>query len=93
MSEETRRQVEAAASVLKDAGAKAVYVFGSVGEGSDTDDSDIDLAVSGLPAEGYFHAIGEAMMAVSRPIDVIDLDESNPFTEYLRKKGKLLRVA
>jgi hypothetical protein len=32
-------------------------------------------------------------MAVSRPIDVIDLDDPNPFTDYLRRKGKLVRVA
>lgn len=93
MTEETRKEVEKAAGILIDAGAKAVYVFGSVAEGTDTPDSDLDLAVSGLPPEGFFHAVGEAILAALRPIDVIDLDDRNPFTEYLEKKGKLLRVA
>ena len=93
MTEDTRKGIEEAARVLLDAGAKEVYVFGSAAEGTDTDDSDIDLAVSGLPPEGFFHAIGEAVMAVSRPIDVIDLDDPSPFTDYLRRKGKLVRVA
>jgi predicted nucleotidyltransferase len=93
MTEETRKGVEEATRVLLDASAEAVYVFGSAAEGTDRDDSDIDLAVSGLPPEGFFHAVGEAVMAVSRPIGVIDLDESNPFTEYLHRKGKLVRVA
>lgn len=93
MNEETRKEVEKAAEVLIDAGAKAVYVFGSVAEGTDAPDSDLDLAVSGLPPEKYFRAIGDAIMAVSRRIDVIDLDHPNPFTQYLERKGKLLRVA
>ena len=93
MTEDTRKGIEEAARVLLDAGAKEVYVFGSAAEGTDTDDSDIDLAVSGLPPKGFFHAVGEAVMAVSRPIDVIDLDDPNPFTDYLRRKGKLVRVA
>lgn len=93
MTEETREQVNRAAEVLKEAGATAVYLFGSVAEGRDTPDSDLDLAVSGIPPRQFFRAIGNAMMAVSRNIDVIDLDHQDPFTEFLEKEGKLLRVA
>ncbi len=93
VTDETKRQIDAAAEVLKRAGATAVYVFGSAAEGTDTADSDLDLAVSGLPPAGFFHAVGEATMAVARPIDVIDLDEPSAFTDYLERKGRLLRVA
>lgn len=93
MTEETRRQIKIAADILIGAGAQAVYVFGSSAEGTETDASDIDLAVSGLPPEKFFHAWGEATTAVRRPLDVVDLDESNPFTEYLQRKGNLQRVA
>lgn len=70
-----------------------MYVFGSAAAGTDTADSDLDLAVSGLPPEGFFHAVGEATMAIVRPIDVVDLDEPSAFTDYLARKGRLLRVA
>jgi len=93
MPHDTHEAIKQAADALLRSGAKEVYVFGSAAEGTDTPESDIDLAVSGLPPEGFFHAVGEATMAVSRPIDVIDLDDPNPFTEYLQRKGKLLRVA
>ena len=93
MTEETRRDIDKAAEVLKEAGAKEIYLFGSVADGTDTANSDLDFAVRGLPPKKFFRAIGEAMMAVSRPIDVIDLDHPNPFTDYLERKGELLRVA
>lgn len=87
MTEETRKDIE------KAAGTKAVYIFGSVAEGTDTASSDLDFAVSGLPPKKFFRAIGEAALAIHQQIDVVDLDEPNPFTDYLREKGKLLRVA
>jgi predicted nucleotidyltransferase len=93
MTEETKRQIKIAADILIEAGAEAVYVFGSSVEGTETDASDIDLAVSGLPPEKFFHAWGQATMAAHRPLDVVDLDEDNPFTEYLVRKGNLQRVA
>ena len=51
------------------------------------------FTVAGLPAETFFRAMGEAASRVERPIDLVDLDEKTIFTEYLRKKGKLHRVA
>lgn len=79
--------------MLKEAGATAVYLFGSVAEGRDTADSDLDFAVSGIPPRKFFRAVGVAALAIRRQIDVIDLDEPNLFTDYLREEGKLLRVA
>ena len=54
--------------------------------------SDIDMAVSGLPPEVFFRAMAKASRALGRPIDLIDLDEDNPFTRYLKKDGELQRV-
>jgi hypothetical protein len=36
--------------------------------------------------------MAKASRALGRPIDLIDLDEDNPFTRYLKKEGKLERV-
>lgn len=93
MTDETKQLIERAAAVLRAAGAREVYVFGSVLTGQIREGSDIDMAVSGLPPEVFFRAMGQAHSILGRPLDLIDLDEHNLFTEYLRKKGKLHRVA
>jgi len=36
--------------------------------------------------------MGKASRALGRPVDLIDLDEENPFTRYLKSKRDLLRV-
>jgi predicted nucleotidyltransferase len=93
MTEELKSAIERAAAALKAFGAKEVYVFGSAATGTMHEDSDIDLAVSGLPPEVFFKAMGAASDVLKRPFDLLDLDDDNLFTEYLKKKGKLLRVA
>ena len=85
--------VKEAARVLKQYGAKEVYLFGSAANGTLREDSDIDLAVSGLPPEKFFEAMAEAQRLLGQPLDLIDLDEDNLFTKYLKTKGKLRRVA
>ncbi len=83
---------EKAVAALKAAGAREVYVFGSASKGKLRPDSDVDLAVSGLPSEVFFPAMARASRALGRPIDLVDLDEDNPFTRYLKNEGELLRV-
>ena len=93
MDEQLRVVLDQAVAVLKSAGAREIYVFGSAAGGTLREHSDLDLAVSGLPPERFFKALGGAMMAAKCPIDLIDLDEESPFGEYLKTHGKLQRVA
>lgn len=82
------------AEILRAAGAKAVYVFGSAAAGRMHEDSDVDLAVSGLPPRGYIPAKVEVGNLFGRSVDLIDLDLETPFTSYLKNKaGALRRVA
>ena len=92
MDECTRRDVELAVRILRKEGAREVYVFGSAAEGDLRPGSDIDLAVRGLPPERFFPAMGEVGFAVSRPIDLVDLDSSADFADFLSHEGKLRRV-
>jgi len=93
MEDQCSELIKNVANILKRYGAREVYLFGSASTGNVREDSDIDLAISGLPPEKYFPAFSEAQRLLERPLDLIDLDTSTLFTEYLKKKGKLRRVA
>lgn len=93
MDEELRKAIARAAAVLKGLGAREVYVFGSAATGTLRARSDVDLAVSGLPDGVFFRAMADAADALGRELDLINLDDDNPFTRYLREEGELQRVA
>jgi predicted nucleotidyltransferase len=86
------RESIAAAAALKSAGAREVYLFGSAAKGTLREDSDVDLAVSGLPPQVFFYAMEAAHDALKRPLDLVDLDQDNAFTRYLKRKGEMVRV-
>ncbi len=92
MKEAINEDIEKAVTILKKFGAKKVYLFGSLAEDRNTEDSDIDLAVSGLPETVFLKVGGHIMLELKRNIDLIDIDEVNPFTSYLKEKGKLVHV-
>ncbi len=92
MDEHVERDISLATRILKAAGATEIYVFGSAATGRMRPESDIDLAVRGLAPEHYFRVGGQVMLAVSRPVDILDLDSPSPFTEFLERKGRLRRV-
>ena len=92
MTEDLKGLVDKAASALTAVGAKEVYVFGSACKGKMRPNSDVDMAVSGLPPAVFFRAMAAAHDALGRPLDLVDLDDDNEFTRYLKSKGELLRV-
>lgn len=92
MTDKLKEQIERATKALKTRGASAVYLFGSAATDTMRENSDLDFAVSGLPPEVFFRAMGEAEDAAETTLDLVDLDEENAFTRYLKRKGKLKRV-
>ena len=58
----TKLLIQRAAEELKAAGAREVYVFGSVAKGTSDLGSDLDLAVSGLPP-AVFYRLGARLRA------------------------------
>jgi len=96
MSNMTIREQEAvskAAKLFIRLGASEVFVFGSAVKGQLRPNSDIDMAVSGLPALVYFSAISQASDLIGRPVDLVDLDDDSGLVRYLRGSGELVRVA
>jgi predicted nucleotidyltransferase len=86
------RELESAVRILKELGAKEVFVFGSQASGKARDDSDLDIAVSGLPPENFFKALAILIFDLNHPVHLIDLDEPSLFTSYLRSKGEMVSV-
>ena len=87
-----KEAVLAAANLLRSMGASQVFVFGSLVRGEVRPDSDIDMAVSGLPAKVYFSAISRASDILGRPVDLVDLDDDTPLVRHLLGSGELIRV-
>ena len=84
--------VAAVARLLRSMGAKQVYIFGSAAKGELRPDSDVDLAVTGLPDRVYFSAVSKASEILGRPVDLVDLDDPTPLVKHLLRSGELLRV-
>ena len=81
-----------AATLLLGLGASEVFVFGSADKGELRTDSDIDMAVSGLPPRVFFSAVSQASELIGRPVDLVDLDDDSRLVQYLRESGELVRV-
>ena len=70
--------------------ARRVLLFGSSALSGSDRARDIDLAVEGLPAAQFFRFWGDLMLRASKPVDLIDLDQTSKFTEIVRREGVLL---
>ena len=92
MSTDAKALLERAAAELKVAGAREVYVFGSAAKGTGGVESDLDLAVSGLPPSVFYRVGARLSDLLGRSVDLIDLDISTPFTRYLRDENELVQV-
>ena len=93
LAPEIRTDIEKATAILKEAGCREIYIFGSLVEGPFTKESDIDFAVIGLPKEDFFATYGQLLEQLSRSVDLIALDHGNDFGERIRQTRKLERVA
>jgi predicted nucleotidyltransferase len=69
-----------------------VYVFGSAATGSIRRGSDIDLAIRGCPTGQFFELLAKLFMALSRPVDLVDLDHQEAFGKHLETEGHLVRI-
>jgi predicted nucleotidyltransferase len=86
-------RIRHAAAILRQFGATEVFLFGSAASGIMRPDSDVDMAVSGLPPQVFFRAMAQAEKVLARTLDLVALDEQTPFADHLRRKGRLHRVA
>ena len=93
LPEDLKKDISVAAEILMRDGCREVYVFGSIAKGTFSADSDIDLAIVGLPKERFFSAYGRILSEVHRRVDLVGLDYDSDFGNRLRSIGILSRVA
>lgn len=77
---------------LKSEGAAEVYLLGSWGTERQRNQSDLDLAVSGLAPERFFAVLAGLAELTDIPVDLIDLDRRSPVVDCVRELGELRRV-
>ena len=66
-----------------------VLLFGSSLRDDQTA-ADIDLAIEGIRPEDFFGYYGELMLALSKPVDLIDLEGDSQFKRLIRREGTVL---
>ena len=67
-------------------GAARVWLFGSNAQGR-RQGRDLDLAVEGLAPSRFFAFLGELMLALSRPVDLVSLEKRSKLTALIRREG------
>ncbi len=73
-----RLRLALATSVLRQKGARRVWLFGSLSRGGyPHGNSDVDLAVEGLPAENLMRTLLELEDALGAPVDLVRLEEAS----------------
>ncbi len=88
-----KEDITKAIKILKENGAKEVFIFGSIVNGKFNENSDIDIAVKGLNEADFYRVASMLMFELNNEIDLIDLDDTeNRFSQMLLKAGGLLKV-
>jgi predicted nucleotidyltransferase len=81
-----------AIEILKTGGCREVFLFGSLTTDQAKAESDIDLAVKGCPKGKFFSFLGQLLLELDHPVDLVNLDSQDAFAKYLEKEGNLLRI-
>ena len=88
-----QEDIKKATKILKENGAKEVFIFGSIANGKFNENSDIDIAVRGLDEKDFYRVASILMFELENEFDLIDLDDKeNRFSQMLLRVGGLLKV-
>jgi len=69
--------------------AQKVVLFGS-SLNSQQEANDIDLAIEGVASKDYYRYCGELMMALTKPVDIVDLSVPCKFVDIILEEGVVL---
>ena len=89
-----QEDLKKAIEILKNAGCSEIYLFGSFVSGNQLNSqTDLDIAIKGLPKNKFFAVYGKLLTSLKHTVDLVGLDYNSPFSNILKSKGKLERVA
>jgi predicted nucleotidyltransferase len=74
------------ATLARRYGAATVWLFGSSAERGQQG-RDLDLAVEGVAPGRFFQFVGDLMLALSQPVDVVALEKRSKLTALIRRDG------
>lgn len=63
-----------------------ILIFGSSAL-PERESNDIDIAVAGLPPSKFFTFYGELLFSLSKPVDVVDLENKSRFSGMIAAEG------
>jgi len=67
-------------------GAATVWLFGSNADRRRRG-RDLDLAVEGVAPDRFFQFVGDLMLALSQPVDVVALEKRSKLSTLIRREG------
>lgn len=71
--------------------ASSVFLFGSSSVQKKGSIHDIDLGVKGIRPEVFFKFYGELFRYLSKPVDIVDLDEADRYLAgRIEEEGKII---
>lgn len=74
------------ATLARRYGAAGVWLFGSNADQRKLG-RDLDLAVEGVAPARFFQFVGELMLALSQPVDVVALGRKSKLSALIRREG------
>lgn len=82
----TEKDKKIVQSLARKYNATRVLLFGSA-ISDNGEYNDIDIAVEGIADKDFFAFYGELMLALSKPVDVVDLSRKSRFNDLIIREG------
>jgi predicted nucleotidyltransferase len=87
-----QEDIKKAVNLLKNAGCRAVFLFGSMVTGKIHQNSDIDIGIKGLPPKNFFRVYAFLDKELSNKIDLVDFDLYKDFYVLLDSLGEVVEI-
>jgi predicted nucleotidyltransferase len=82
----SNRDREIISALARRYGAATVWLFGSNAD-QRRRGQDLDLAVEGVAPDRFFKFVGDLMLALSQPVDVVSLEKRSKLSALIRREG------
>ena len=85
----SQNDIETIKQLSRKYNAQKVVLFGSSLD-PQRQANDIDLAIEGVTPKDYYRYCGELMMALTKPVDIVDLSVPCKFNDIILEEGIVL---